>query len=89
MNLHIRPGSATSTPPVKKMRLVSYGGGEDDDEVDVTKSDAEEGEGIEGEGEAGSGREDATEKEASERDDNSDMDLVCDTNVLIVQQGLE
>ena len=75
MNLHIRPGSATSTPPVKKMRLVSYGGGEDDDEVDVTKSDAEEGEGVEGEGEAGE-NEEAAEKEASERDDNSDMDLV-------------
>ena len=61
------------------MRLVSYGGGEDDDEVDVTKSDAEEDMRVEGDGEAGSGREDATEKEASDRDDNSDMDLVRDT----------
>ena len=59
------------------MRLVSYGGGEDDDEVDVTKSDAE----VE-EDEAGE-NEEAAEKEASERDDNSDMDLVRDTTVAL------
>ena len=51
------------------MRLVSYGGGEDDDEVDVTKSDAEqeEKEGSEREGDADA---------ASEREDDVvSMDL--------------
>ena len=62
-----RPGSATSTPPVKKMRLVSYGGGEEDDEVDVTKSDAEDGE--------------KEESEKSEREDDVvSMDLDSENN---------
>ena len=62
-----RPGSATSTPPVKKMRLVSYGGGEEDDEVDVTKSDAEDGE--------------KEESDKSEREDDVvSMDLDSENN---------
>lgn len=69
-----RPGSATSTPPVKKTRLVSYGGGEDDDEFDVTKSDVEDGGEKEG---AEKGEEDA----ASEREDDVvSMDLDSENN---------
>ena len=53
------------------MRLVSYGGGEDDDEVDVTKSDAE---GDDGEKE-GSEREGDADAASEREDDVVSMDL--------------
>ena len=58
------------------MRLVSYGGGEDDDEVDVTRSDAEE----DAEGEGGERGETEKEGEASDREDDVvSMDLGRDS----------
>ena len=56
------------------MRLVSYGGGEDDDEVDVTKSDAEQEEREETE-------KDGDTDAASEREDDVvSMDLDSENN---------
>ena len=52
------------------MRLVSYGGGEDDDEVDVTKSDAEQEE-----REEGSEREGDADAASEREDDVVSMDL--------------